>query len=232
MRCFLLTASVSLLAILTGCNSASTSTATAPELTTDDQKTIYALGLAMGNQLKPFAMTNPELEIFKRAISDSAAGKPAVKIEEWGPKINDLARARATQGASTEKDKGKQYQEKAAAEQGAVRTPSGMIYRELKAGSGASPKATDIVTVNYRGTLIDGKEFDSSYKRNEPFEVPLNRVIPCWTEGVQKLKIGGKAQLVCPSDIAYRDDGQGEIPGGATLIFEVELLGIKAPDTK
>lgn len=232
MRCFLMTASVSLLAILTGCNS-STPTATSAELTTDDQKTIYALGLVMGNQIKPFAMSNSELEIFKKAISDSAANKPALKLEEWGPKINDLARSRATQGSSKEKDSGKQYQEKAAAEPGAVRTPSGLIYRELKAGSGASPKATDSVTVNYRGTLIDGTEFDSSYKRSEPTPpFPLNRVIPCWTEGMQKLKIGGKAQLVCPSDIAYGDDGRPGIPGGATLVFEVELLAINAPDTK
>ncbi len=232
MRCFLVTASVSLLAILTGCNSSSTPTASSAELTTDDQKTIYALGLVMGNQIKPFSMSESELEIFKRAISDSAANKPAVKLEEWGPKINDLARARATQGSSKEKDSGKQYQDKAAAEPGAVRSPSGMIYRELKAGSGASPKATDNVKVNYRGTLIDGTEFDSSYKRNAPFDVPLNQVIPCWTEGVQKLKIGGKAQLVCPSDIAYGDDGRPGIPAGATLVFEVELLGINAPATK
>jgi len=121
----------------------------------------------------------------------------------------------------------KAYLEKAAAEPGAVRTPSGLIYRELRAGSGASPRASDMVTVNYRGTLVDGTEFDSSYKRNEPATFPLGQVIPCWTEGVQKMKVGGKSQLVCPASIAYGEQGSPPtIPGGATLIFEVELLRI------
>jgi len=116
---------------------------------------------------------------------------------------------------------------KAAAEPGAVKTASGLVYKELRPGSGASPGATDTVKVNYRGTLPDGTEFDSSYKRNEPASFPLNRVIPCWTEGVQMMKVGGKAQLTCPAAIAYGDAGSPPvIPGGATLIFEVELLGI------
>ena|ERR1700733_898384 len=119
------------------------------------------------------------------------------------------------------------YLDKAAAEPGAVKTASGLVYRELRAGTGASPSASDTVKVNYRGTLVDGTEFDSSYKRNEPISFPLNGVIPCWTEGVQKMKVGGKSQLVCPSSIAYGDRGSPPvIPGGATLIFEVELLGI------
>ncbi len=119
------------------------------------------------------------------------------------------------------------YLDKAAAEPGAVRTGSGLVYRELKVGTGASPKVTDTVKVHYRGTLVDGTEFDSSYKRNEPAQFPLNQVIPCWTEGVQRMKVGGKSQLVCPSNIAYGDRGSPPvIPPGATLIFEVELLGI------
>ena len=119
------------------------------------------------------------------------------------------------------------YLDKAAAEPGAARTASGLVYRELKAGAGPSPKATDTVKVHYRGTLVDGTEFDSSYKRNEPAQFPLNQVIPCWTEGVQRMKVGGKSQLVCPANIAYGDRGSPPvIPPGATLIFEVELLGI------
>jgi FKBP-type peptidyl-prolyl cis-trans isomerase FkpA len=121
----------------------------------------------------------------------------------------------------------KAYLEKAAAEPGAVRTDSGLVYRDLRVGSGGSPKASDTVTVNYRGTLPDGTEFDSSYKRNEPASFPLSQVIPCWTEGVQKMKVGGKSQLVCPSSIAYGERGSPPtIPPGATLIFEVELLRI------
>ena len=119
------------------------------------------------------------------------------------------------------------FVEKATAEPGAVKTSSGLIYRELRAGSGAMPTAADRVKVNYRGTLIDGTEFDSSYKRGEPIEFPLDRVIPCWTEGVQHMKTGGKSQLVCPSAIAYGDAGSPPvIPGGATLVFEIELLGV------
>lgn len=121
----------------------------------------------------------------------------------------------------------KAYLDKAAAQPGAVRTASGLVYRELRAGSGESPSANDMVTVHYRGTLVDGTEFDSSYKRNEPAQFPLNHVIRCWTEGVQKMKVGGKSELVCPASIAYGERGSPPvIPGGATLIFEVELLRI------
>jgi FKBP-type peptidyl-prolyl cis-trans isomerase FkpA len=116
---------------------------------------------------------------------------------------------------------------KAAAEPGATKTSSGLIYRELTPGTGGSPHATDTVKVNYRGTLTDGNEFDSSYKRNEPASFPLNRVIPCWTEGVQLMKVGGKSRLTCPAAIAYGEAGSPPvIPPGATLTFEIELLGI------
>ena len=115
----------------------------------------------------------------------------------------------------------------AAKESGAMVTPSGLVYRSLKDGSGASPGATDTVKVHYRGTFPDGKEFDSSYKRGEPIEFPLNGVIKCWTEGVQRMKVGGKAKLTCPAAIAYGERGAGGvIPPNATLQFEVELLAI------
>jgi FKBP-type peptidyl-prolyl cis-trans isomerase FkpA len=115
----------------------------------------------------------------------------------------------------------------AAKQQGALVTPSGLVYRSLKEGTGPNPAATDRVRVHYRGTLADGKEFDSSYARKEPAEFPLNRVIKCWTEGVQRMKVGGKALLVCPPAIAYGAAGAGGvIPPDATLQFEVELLGI------
>jgi len=115
----------------------------------------------------------------------------------------------------------------AAKEKGAVVTPSGLVYRSLRDGSGASPSPADVVKVHYRGTLANGTEFDSSYKRNEPAQFPLSGVIPCWTEGVQRMKVGGKAQLVCPPGIAYGARGAGGvIPPNATLQFEVELLDI------
>jgi len=114
-----------------------------------------------------------------------------------------------------------------AKEPGAVTTPTGLVYRSLKDGTGASPTAADTVKVNYRGTFPDGREFDSSYKRNEPAQFPLGGVIPCWTEGVQRMKVGGKAKLTCPAAIAYGSRGAGgSIPPNATLHFEVELLEI------
>ena len=115
----------------------------------------------------------------------------------------------------------------AAKEPGAVATPSGLVYQSLREGGGASPTAADVVKVNYRGTLANGTEFDSSYKRNAPAQFPLNGVIPCWTEGVQRMKVGGKAKLTCPAAIAYGARGAGgTIPPNATLQFEVELLEI------
>lgn len=116
----------------------------------------------------------------------------------------------------------------AAKEPGAVVTASGIVVKSIKEGTGASPKATDVVKVNYRGTFVNGKEFDASATHGGPISFPLNRVIPCWTEGVQKLKVGGKAKLTCPSALAYgpRGAGGGEIPPNSTLVFEVELVGI------
>lgn len=118
----------------------------------------------------------------------------------------------------------------AAKEPGAIVTSSGLVYRSLQDGSGDSPKASDRVKVNYRGTFPDGREFDSSYKRKQAIEFPLSGVIRCWTEGVQRMKVGGKAKLTCPAAIAYgeRGAGGGLIPANATLLFEVELLGINA----
>ena len=118
--------------------------------------------------------------------------------------------------------------DKAAKEKGAVKTSSGMVYVSIKDGKGKSPSAANTVEVNYRGTLTNGKEFDSSYKRNQSISFPLTQVIPCWTEGVQLMKVGGKAKLVCPPELAYGSRGAGsDVPPNATLIFEVELLAIK-----
>ena len=202
--------------------------AAAPPLVTDEEKTIYSLGLTMHRSLSQFDLSPSELELVKRALSDAAAGKPALELSEWGPKIKTLALERSSRVAGREKAASAAYVEKAAAEPGATKTESGLVYRELKPGSGAHPKATDTVKVHYRGTLVNGTEFDSSYQRNEPAEFALNQVIRCWTEGVQKMAAGGKAVLVCPSDLAYGDAGRPTIPGGAALIFEIELLEIAA----
>lgn len=195
---------------------------------TEDQKTFYALGVVLGQQANAsFNLTPAELELIKKGMSDVVSGnKPAVELETYGPKIQQLAQSRRAAQSEKNLAAGKEVIEKAAKEAGAVKTESGLVYLSLKEGSGASPAATDTVKVNYRGTLPDGKEFDSSYKRGEPAEFPLNQVIKCWTEGVQKMKVGGKAKLTCPAAIAYGENGMGPIPGNATLTFEVELLSV------
>jgi FKBP-type peptidyl-prolyl cis-trans isomerase FkpA len=196
-------------------------------LANDDQKTVYAIGLSIYRSLAPLNLSPAELQIVARALSDAAANKPAVDLTMWGPKINAFAGARAAETLQHDKETAKAYLDKAAAQPGAVRTSSGLIYHEIRPGAGAAPKAADTVKVNYRGTLVNGSEFDSSYARNESAEFALNGVIPCWTEGLQLMKPGGKATLICPSDLAYGDNGHPPtIPGGATLIFDVELLGI------
>jgi len=201
--------------------------AAAPTLTTDEQKTIYALGLMMHRSLTRFDLSPAEIQLVGRALTDASAGKPAVEIQDWGPKIDALARERGSRQLEKQKAASAAYLEKAAIEPGAERLPSGLVYRELRPGLGASPRSTDQVKVHYRGTLIDGTEFDSSYRRNEPATFALNGVIKCWTEGVQKMKVGGKSLLVCPSDLAYGDGGRPAIPGGAALVFEVELLDVQ-----
>ena len=200
--------------------------AAATKTMTDEDKVVYALGLSIYRSLSQFDLSPAELDLVKQALTDAAENKPAVDLETVGPKINTLASARASRVSAREKVASAAYLAKAATEPGTVKTESGLLYRELRPGTGVSPKATDTVKVNYRGTLTNGTEFDSSYKRNEPAEFPLNGVIKCWTEGVQKMRVGGKSSLVCPSDIAYGDQGRPSIPGGATLIFEIELLEV------
>ena len=202
--------------------------ASAPVLETDDQKAVYALGLSFYQSLQPLHLSAQELDLVKQAIADAAAGKPAEDLATWGPKIQGLAQARVAQALVAQKAASEAYLVKMAAVPGATRTASGMIYRELTAGTGASPTASDTVRVNYRGTLSDGTEFDSSYKRNEPAQFALSGVIRCWTEGLQLMKVGGKATLACPAELAYGDRGRPGIPGGAALTFEIELLGIGA----
>lgn len=197
----------------------------------DTKKVLYALGMSLGKNLGQFSLKPDELAEVQKGLSDQVLGKSStVKLEEWGPKIQELFKQRQADRGKVELAKGEEFLAKAAKEKGAVKTPSGLVYIETKAGSGPNPAATDTVKVHYRGTLVDGKEFDSSLKRGEPIEFPLSGVIPCWTEGVQKMKVGGKAKLVCPAKIAYGERGAGgEIPPNATLQFEVELIAIKPP---
>jgi FKBP-type peptidyl-prolyl cis-trans isomerase FkpA len=202
--------------------------ARAQEPKTDDEKTLYAVGAVIAKQLEVFSLQPAELEMVKRGLGDATSGKKLVaEPEQYQQKINQLAQARMKVSAEKNKEKSKEFLDKAAKEKGAQKLPSGLVYVPITEGKGAQPKDTDTVKVHYKGTLTDGKEFDSSVKRGQPAEFPLNQVIKCWTEGVAKMKVGGKAKLVCPSSIAYGDEGRPPtIPGGATLVFEVELLDI------
>jgi FKBP-type peptidyl-prolyl cis-trans isomerase FkpA len=195
---------------------------------TEEQKTFYAIGVALARQVAVFDLTPAEFVLVQQGFADSAPGKkPEIDLDTYGPKVQELVQARRAVQEAKSAVAGKEFIDKAAKEKGAVKTDSGLVYLSLKEGSGASPAATDKVKVHYRGTLIDGKEFDSSYKRNQPIDFPLTGVIKCWTEGVQLMKPGGKAKLVCPSAIAYGEKGSPPvIPPNATLVFEVELLEV------
>jgi FKBP-type peptidyl-prolyl cis-trans isomerase FkpA len=202
--------------------------AVAQEPKTEQDKTLYALGVALANQLEPFALSPAEVEQVKSGFSDAALHRTQrADPREYMGKIQELRAQRGAVVAAAEKKAGDAYLAKAASEPGAKKLDSGVIITTLKPGTGPSPKATDKVKVNYHGTLIDGTVFDSSVQRGQPATFPLNGVIKCWTDGVQQMKVGGKSRLVCPSDVAYGERGAPpRIKPGATLIFEVELLEI------
>jgi FKBP-type peptidyl-prolyl cis-trans isomerase FkpA len=206
----------------------------APALTGAElNKALYVLGTLIARPVIAAGLTEAEVAEVMKGFKDAAlAKKLAVSQEEYGPKVDQMMRTRIEENskkvAEKEKAGAKDFLAKAEKEKGAQKTASGLIYFETKAGTGANPAPTDTVSVHYKGTLTNGEEFDSSYKRGTPAEFPLNGVVKCWTEGVAKMKVGGKAKLICPSDIAYGDRGAPpKIPGGATLVFEVELLSIK-----
>jgi len=195
---------------------------------TDEQKTLYALGIAISQSLGTFSLTESELEFVKAGLTDGVLHrKTKVDAQAFMPKVQKLQQARVAVVADKERKAGEAFLAKAAAEKGAVRTASGIVIQVVKEGKGASPKVSDLVKVHYHGTLIDGTVFDSSVQRGEPATFPLQQVIPCWTEGVQHIKVGGKSRLFCPADLAYGDRGAPpKIKPGATLVFDVELLEI------
>lgn len=202
--------------------------AAGPELKTEEQKVLYALGLAVANSLAAFRLSEVELEFVRAGIADGVLGRDKkVDLQTYGPKVQELQRGRVAAVAAAERKAGQAYLDQAAAEQGAVRTASGLVITTVRPGTGEAPKAADTVKVHYHGTLVDGTVFDSSVQRGQPATFPLKGVIRCWTEGVQLMKVGGKSRLVCPPDLAYGDRGAPpRIKPGATLVFEVELLEI------
>jgi FKBP-type peptidyl-prolyl cis-trans isomerase FkpA len=202
-------------------------------LVTDEDKTFYALGKLLGRNIRVFQLTPQQLEIVKAGIAEAVfkSQPERIDIDVYGPKVDELAKTRAKQAAVAEKARGNAYRATVAQEPGAETLPSGTIMMVERAGDGASPDATNRVTVDYEGRLIDGTPFDSSYKRGKPATFPLTGVIRCWTNGIAKMRVGGKARLVCPPDQAYGDKGRPpSIPSGATLIFDVELISIAPPE--
>jgi FKBP-type peptidyl-prolyl cis-trans isomerase len=188
---------------------------------------LRSIGLSIAQQLKAFELSPAELDQVLKGIRDGVTGKATFDAAAMQPAIQTFAQSRFAAAAAKEKAASAGELDKAAKEKGAVKTASGLVYVPVKEGTGAKPVATDKVKVHYRGTLANGKEFDSSYSRGQPAEFPLDQVIKCWTEGLQMMKVGGKAKLVCPASIAYGEQGRPPvIPGNAVLFFDVELLDI------
>lgn len=199
----------------------------------EDDRAIYAIGYLLGRNIQPFSLSAAELAILETGLRASAAGKSSdVNINTYTPRIQDLLERRTAKAVSPVKEAGKAFAEKFAKEEGVKPIPNGGWYKISQEGSGELASADDTLKVHYRGTHLDGSEFDSSYKRAAPLAVGLQGgVIPCWTNALGLLKAGAKARLVCPSEVAYGDRGNPPaIKGGETLIFDVEIAEIvRAP---
>ena len=198
------------------------------KLESEDDKTFYAMGFMLGSNLQRLGLSDKELSALYKGLSASAKGeKSELDMAIYQAKIQTLFKERMDKVAVKEKEAGIAFLEKFVSSEGATKTASGLAYKHIKEGTGATPKAEDVVEVHYHGTLSDGTVFDSSVERGKPISFPLNRVIKGWTEGLQLMKEGGKAKFVIPADLAYGDAGAPpKIPGGATLVFEVELFKV------
>ncbi len=198
------------------------------KIETDDDKTYYSVGYLYGKRFAEFKLSEKESAALMQGVREGIDGKKEqVKTMEFAMKFKDIVQKKMASKSTGEIEKGKKFLADFVAKEGAKKTESGLAYKIITPGKGPKPKPTDTVKVHYKGTLIDGKEFDSSYKRDKPIEFPLNRVIKGWTEGMQLVGKGGKIKLVIPSELAYGNAGAPpSIPGGATLTFEVELLDI------
>ena len=216
---------------LLACNGQEVKTGTPAKVETEEEKVLYALGLVIAqNTMEPFKgqFSDAEIAVVLKGFADALkGGETIVPLQEFGPKINPMLQERLQRVQAQAEVEGKAFREQAAQEEGAVQTASGLIFKKLRAGTGVSPKATDRVKVHYHGSLIDGTVFDSSVERGEPVTFVLDQVVKGWTEGLQMMKVGGKAKLTIPPELAYGPGGREGIPPNATLIFEVELLSIE-----
>lgn len=194
----------------------------------EDQKTIYEMGVLLSRGLDTFQLSEAEFDALKAGLADGFHQRAGTaEANAWMPKVQALQRSRVAVAAQREKEAGQAYLARAAASPGAQRMAGGLLYIPLAQGSGASPVSTDEVKVNYEGRLIDGTVFDSSIKHGQPADLSVAGVIPCWSEALKVMKVGGKSRIICPSDLAYGD--RGALPlirPGATLEFDVELLEV------
>lgn len=197
-------------------------------LKTNTDSISYAFGLSLGQYLKSQGMTSINYALLNKAIDQSVKGqKTMMDMQQASQLMQNIAEAKSKKISQVEKDKGHQFLVKNKARKEITQTPSGLQYEVLVKGTGAIPTKSDTVSAHYKGALLDGKEFDNSYKRGEPLTIPVSGVIPGWTEALTMMPVGSKWKLYIPSNIGYGDVGAGQnIPGGATLVFEVELLGI------
>jgi FKBP-type peptidyl-prolyl cis-trans isomerase len=194
---------------------------------TEDNKIFYSIGVMAGMGIAEFAPEPSEFDWIARGFADAAMGRETLaNPEDHMVQIQSVYAARLASANAEEATASAEFLEQQAAVEGAVTSDSGLIIQQLVAGEGAQPEPIDEVKVHYHGTLRDGTVFDSSVDRGEPAQFPLDRVIPCWTEALTQMKVGGKSRIFCPATIAYGARGMGSIPGDAALAFDVELLEI------
>lgn len=214
-------------ALMISCNKGGGGSSATPK--TDDEKAFYALGAMLGGRFKDLELTDRELALVNSGLIDSARGKADMDPRKHQAKIQEIFNGRMKKKTDVVKTNGTDYLEKFLKEPGAKKTASGLAYKVVKDGKGNKPSATDTVEVHYHGTLIDGTVFDSSVERGKTVSFPLNRVIKGWTEGLQLIGEGGKVKLVIPAELGYGDHGAPpKIPGGSTLVFDVELFKVQA----
>lgn len=198
------------------------------KLESEDDKTFYAMGYMLGGNLQRLSLSDKELAALYKGISSAAKNdKSEVDMNKYQNRIQEVFKSRMDKVAAKEKEAGSKFVDNFVKTEGATKTASGLAYKVMKEGTGATPGAEDVVEVHYHGTLTDGTVFDSSVERGKTISFPLNRVIRGWTEGLQTMKEGGKTKFVIPAELAYGEAGAPpKIPGGATLVFEVELFKV------